>query len=394
MTVTISDRYRHRRRSWRISVALAMLVSTASFARADAPDEERPATQTAPASCCLVPGGAAALIAANAAPTTAPTTTPPRPTDANTEGMAWIPGGEFTMGTDSPGAPVEERPAHRVKVDGFWMDRTDVTNAEFRRFVEATGYVTTAERKPDWEELKKQVPPGTPKPADELLVPGSLVFVSPKHPVSLHNPAAWWAWTPGANWRQPEGPGSNLEGRDDHPVVHVSWEDAQAYATWAGKRLPTEVEWEYAARGGLEGKRYFWGDEKLSSEKPQCNIWEGQFPISNTARDGYVRTSPVKTFPPNGYGLYDMAGNVWQWCADEFREDAHLRRARPEMQAQPARPATPLMRVIRGGSFLCNDSYCSSYRITARRGVTPDTGSSHIGFRCVISGSESDAPSK
>ena len=184
-----------------------------------------------------------------------------RPSAAAPPGMAWIPGGEFTMGTDDPEAAPAEQPAHRVRVDGFWMDVTEVTNAQFRRFVEATGYVTTAERPVDWEQLRKELPPGTPKPPDDRLVPGSLVFSPPGRPVSLDDLTAWWRWVPGASWRHPEGPGSSIEGRDDHPVVHVSWDDAVAYARWAGKRLPTEAEWELAARGGLEGKKYAWGDE-------------------------------------------------------------------------------------------------------------------------------------
>jgi formylglycine-generating enzyme required for sulfatase activity len=307
-------------------------------------------------------------------------------------GMVWVPGGEFTMGTDAePGWP-EERPAHRVRVDGFWMDATDVTNAQLRTFALATGYVTTAEKPVDAEEILRQSPPGTPRPPAEKLLPGSLVFRPTDGPVKdCHDVSQWWHWTPGANWRHPEGPGSDLDGKDDHPVVHVSWHDAVAYAQWAGKRLPTEAEWEFAARGGLEGKTYAWGDEPFSEERPQCNCWQGEFPWKNTAKDGYERTSPVKAFPPNGYGLYDMGGNVWQWCADWYDRDLYRKRAGkhvidnphgPDQSYDPGQPYAPL-RCQKGGSFLCHPSYCWRYRPGARQGCSPDTGMSHVGFRCV-----------
>src|SRR6516225_2183900 len=305
------------------------------------------------------------------------------PPQAAPPGMVWIPGGEFTMGTDSEPGWVDEKPAHRVRVDGFWMDQTDVTNAQFREFVEATGYVTTAEKPPDAEEILRQMPPGTPAPPKEKLVPGALVFTPTKGPVDLRDYSQWWTWTPGANWRQPEGPGRSINGKDDHPVVQVSWFDATAYAKWAGKRLPTEAEWEFAARGGLEGKRYSWGDEFRPKGKYMANTWQGLFPVTNTAEDGFVGTSPVKSFPPNGYGLYDMAGNVWQWCSDWYRVDAFTELASknvcsdsggPSESWDPADPYTP-KRVVKGGSFLCNPSYCESYRPSARRGTPPDTGS-------------------
>jgi sulfatase modifying factor 1 len=311
-------------------------------------------------------------------------------------GMVWIPGTEFIMGTDDVSSFPNERPAHKVQVEGLWMDDHDVTNTEFAKFVEATGYVTTAERKPDWEELKKELPPGTPKPDDSVLVAGSLVFTPTTQPVPLNDLSAWWRWIPGASWRHPEGPGSNIVGRENHPVVQVSWDDATAYAKWAGKRLPTEAEWEFAARGGLEGKRYSWGDEFRPGGKYMANTWQGLFPVSNSAEDGFVGTSPVKSFPPNGYGLYDMAGNVWQWCSDWYRVDAFTELASknvcrdtggPNESWDPADPNAP-KRVVKGGSFLCNPSYCESYRPSARRGTPPDTGSSHTGFRCVISGTE------
>jgi formylglycine-generating enzyme len=311
-------------------------------------------------------------------------------------GMVWIPGGEFTMGTDSDLGKPDEKPAHRVCVDGFWMDETDVSNAEFGRFVEATGYVTTAEKPVDADEILRQSPPGTPRPPKENLAPGSLVFVGTSGPVPLESPDAhrrWWKWTPGANWRHPQGPASGIDGMDDHPVVQVSWFDAMAYAEWAGKRLPTEAEWEFAARGGLDAKPYVWGNDRPTDTNIHANIWQGDFPYRNTAADGYERTSPVRAFPPNGFGLYDMAGNVWQWCSDWYQIDLYRQRADKAVSINPAGPAksfdprqpyTPL-RAQKGGSFLCCDSYCTRYRPAARHGCSPDTGMSHIGFRCVES---------
>jgi formylglycine-generating enzyme required for sulfatase activity len=267
-----------------------------------------------------------------------------------------------------------------------------VTNAQFRAFVEATGYKTTAEKVPTVEDVMKYAVPGSPLPKAADLVAGSIVFTPPSKPVELDNISQWWKWTPGADWRHPEGPGSSIEGKDDHPVVHVSWFDAAAYAKWAGKRLPTEAEWEFAARGGLEGKEFVWGDEPFSDAKPQCNVFQGHFPDTNTMKDGYARTSPVKAFPPNGFGLYDMAGNVWQWCNDWFLPDAYARRAGQGVVVNPAGPdfsfdprVRPPERVHRGGSFLCCVGYCFNYRPSARMGCTPDSGMSHLGFRCVQS---------
>jgi formylglycine-generating enzyme required for sulfatase activity len=298
------------------------------------------------------------------------------------------------MGSTDPLARPDEAPKHRVRVDGFWMDATEVTNAQFRSFVEATGYKTVAERPVDWEELKKQVAPGTPKPPDEMLQPGSLVFTPPDHPVDLRDNAQWWQWTTGANWRHPEGPSSTLDRRDSYPVVHVAFEDAVAYCKWAGKRLPTEAEWEFAARGGLEGKINVWGDEPIDPKR--ANTWQGHFPDQNTVEDGFARAAPVKSFPPNGYGLYDMAGNVWEWCSDLYRPDTYARRVLetgkdgvavnptgPTTSLDPRNPNSPESRVHRGGSFLCNDSYCASYRPSARMACPPDTGMQHLGFRCV-----------
>src|SRR5262245_43615033 len=234
-----------------------------------------------------------------------------KPSGTPPPGMVWVPGGEFTMGTDAEIGWPDEKPAHRVRVTGFWIDVTEVTNTQFRDFVQATGYVTTAEKPPSLEEIMRQVPPGTSPPPKEKLVPGSLVFKPSTGPIDTRDFSQWWHWTEGANWRHPEGPASNIAGKDVHPVVHVSWDDAVAYAKWAGKRLPTEAEWEFAARGGLDGKTYTWGEEKPGTGgKWQANIWQGEFPFKNTAADGFERTAPVKSFSPNGYGLYDMAGNV------------------------------------------------------------------------------------
>ncbi len=335
----------------------------------------------------------ALLFVGLAAPILAADTAPP--------GMKWIPGGTFVMGTDDTNSMANERPAHQVKVDGMWIDEHDVTNAEFAKFVQATHYDTPAERAIDWEELKKQVPAGTPKPNDAMLQPGSLVYTPPDHPVDLTNMGNWWTWTSGASWRHPQGPDSSIDTRQDFPVVQVSWDDAIAYAKWAGKRLPTEAEWEYAARGGAKANtRYYWGDEFKPGGKFMCNTFTGEFPYKNTAEDGFVGLAPVKSFPPNGYGLYDMAGNVWQWTSDFYRADAYALTAADQAKSGAAccvNPTGPtecfnptrsvpnaVERVTKGGSFLCNASYCESYRPTARRGTPPDTGTEHIGFRCVM----------
>ncbi|TWT89815.1 Serine/threonine-protein kinase pkn1 [Pseudobythopirellula maris] len=307
------------------------------------------------------------------------------------EGMVWIEGGEFTFGTDDPKSFPNERPTHRVRLNGYWIDKTPVTNAQFAKFAEETGYQTTAERAVDWEELKKQLPPGTPKPDDSLLQPGSLVFTPPEGAVPLNNMAAWWTWTTGATWRTPEGPGSSIENRMDHPVVQVSWDDAAAYAKWAGKRLPTEAQWEYASRGGSEGTRFYWGDEFRPEGRYMINTFTGKFPYNNTEEDGFAAVAPVDAFPPNGYGLYDMAGNTWEWTADLYRFDRHTRLAKQGVVSNPTSPDRTfdptdprcVRRVIKGGSYLCHVDYCESYRPTARRGTPTDTGSTHVGFRCV-----------
>ncbi len=298
------------------------------------------------------------------------------------------------MGTNDPNSMENERPAHPVQVKGFWMDVHDVTNGEFARFVAATGYVTTAEKPVEWEDMEKQLPPGTPEPPPEVLRPGSLVFTPPDHPVDLNNLGAWWTWTPGASWRHPQGPGSTVKDKTNYPVVQVSWEDAVAYAKWAGKRLPTEAEWEFAARGGLEGKRYAWGDEFEPGGKYLANVFTGEFPYKNTAEDGFALLAPVKSFPPSQYGLYEITGNVWQWTADLYRADMHVQAAQHpgccmviNSSYDPTRDVPGAVEyVVKGGSYLCNAAYCESYRPSARRGTPPDTASEHVGFRCVEDG--------
>lgn len=316
--------------------------------------------------------------------------------EANTkvshEGMVKIPAQSFLMGANDKEGRVDEFPQHKVQLSEFWIDATEVTNAQFKKFVDATGYITTAEKKPDWEILKKQLPPGTPKPSDEVLVAASLVFVKQPLGTGLDNPSAWWTWKPGASWKHPQGPGSDIKGKDNYPVVQVSWDDAQAYCKWAGKQLPTEAQWECAARGGLKS-RYTWGEEEIENGKPKANTWQGIFPSSNTNWDHFEGLAPVKSFAPNGAGLYDMAGNVWEWCADWYREDTYAKRLKnsnapiinptgPQDSYDPQEPNAP-KRVVRGGSFLCNASYCKGYRVTARMKTSPDTGLEHTGFRCV-----------
>ena len=317
-------------------------------------------------------------------------------------GMVWVPGGEFMMGSDTQQAQRNERPAHKVRVGGFWMDRTHVTNAQFREFVKATGYRTTAERPPDWESLRVQLPPGTPRPPASAMVAGAMVFVGTEAKVDYNDVSQWWHYVPGANWKAPTGPGSSIEGKDDHPVVQVSFDDVQAYAKWAGKRPPTEAAWEFAARGGLEQATYAWGEEFEPAGKPMANIWDvprqGNFPVVNPQAGGAVGTTPVGTFPPNGYGLVDMTGNAWQWTADWYRSDYFALQAQRAGAAPVVSPTGPVdsydpddrlappaapRRVTRGGSFLCNVDYCLSYRPSARRGNDPSNPMSHIGFRLV-----------
>jgi formylglycine-generating enzyme required for sulfatase activity len=295
--------------------------------------------------------------------------------------MVWIDGGSFLMGSED--FYPEERPVHRVEVDGFWIDRHQVTVAEFRRFVKATDHVTVAERPLD--------PAIYPDADPSLLVPGALVFHKTARPVDLNDYRNWWSYVPGASWRHPEGPDSTLNGRERHPVTQIAYEDAEAYADWAGKELPTEAEWEFAARGGLEGTAFTWGDEQSPKGKAMANTWQGEFPWENQLLDGYERTSPVEQFPPNGYGLYDMAGNVWEWTTDFFTpthgevEHACCAPRNPrvdEMHPSLADESIP-RRVTKGGSHLCAPNYCLRYRPAARQGEAVDTSTGHIGFRCI-----------
>lgn len=301
--------------------------------------------------------------------------------------MAWVPGGSFLMGSDRHDP--EEAPARRVSVAGFWMDRCAVTNADFRRFVEDTGHVTLAERAPD--------PADHPGADPARLVPASAVFAPPARRVPLTDPYRWWALVPGASWRHPRGPGSSLAGLDDHPVVHVAWEDALAYATWAGKELPGEAEWERAARGGLEGAEYAWGDELTPGGRHMANVWQGEFPVRDLGLDGYRGTAPVGSFPPNGYGLFEMTGNVWEWTADWWSPAGRLRGeahaccapadppgAARDRSVDPGDPARVPRKVMKGGSHLCAPNYCRRYRPAARLPQPVDTATSHLGFRCIV----------
>jgi len=306
------------------------------------------------------------------------------------KGMVWVPGGTFRMGSDLPDYP-EEGPPHSVSVDGFFVDETPVTVAQFRRFVKATGYVTVAQR--------PMAPEDYPGLDPSLLVPGSLVFTPTRGPVDLTVWQTWWRFVPGADWAHPAGPRSGIEGRELHPVTHVCWEDVSAYAAWAGKALPTEAEWEYAARGGLDGALYAWGDQFTPLGKRMANYWLGEFPWQNTKPLAEQRTTAVRSFPPNGYGLYDVAGNVWEWTADYHRAD-HAGTATHSCCAPPANPrvedaagsydahepggAHVPRRVIKGGSHLCAENYCQRYRPAARQAQQVETGMSHIGFRCVV----------
>ncbi|WP_248282162.1 formylglycine-generating enzyme family protein [Mucilaginibacter robiniae] len=307
------------------------------------------------------------------------------------EGMVWIPEGTFSMGADNQQASADEYPKHKVTVNGFWMDVNEVTNAEFAAFVKATGYITTAEKKPDWTELQKQLPPGTPKPNESLLVPASLVFSPPSEPVNLDDYSQWWKWQQGANWKHPQGLQSNLKGKANYPVVQISVYDALAYCKWAGKRLPTEAEWEWAARGGLENNVYPWGNEPANSGNIKGNFWQGHFPDHNTTADKYYNTAPVKSFTSNGYGLYDVAGNVWEWCADLYHYQYYSQVNTPTGVKNPTGPTKSFdpqepyaqKHVVRGGSFLCNDSYCSGYRVSRRMKEADDSSSENLGFRCV-----------
>jgi formylglycine-generating enzyme len=306
--------------------------------------------------------------------------------EAPHSGMVWIPGGTFSMGSEDHYP--EEAPTHKVSVDGFWMDQHTVTNAEFSRFVKKTRYVTSAERRPD--------PADYPGAKEDLLVAASVVFQQPAQRVAM-DPYNWWTYVPEADWRQPQGPGSSVKRRPDHPVVHVAWEDVEAYADWAGKEVATEAEWEFAARGGLEGATYAWGEELTPDGHWMANTWQGEFPIRNTGEDGHTGTAPVGSYPPNGYGLVDMIGNVWEWTSDwyaGYAPPAHAccsienpRGGQREGSHDPAQSGTQIPRkVMKGGSHLCAPNYCQRYRPAARMAQPIDTSTSHLGFRLVSRG--------
>jgi formylglycine-generating enzyme required for sulfatase activity len=345
-----------------------------------------------------VNAGSPAAIA-SFGPTIPNKSVPPVPAPA---GMVWIPGGEFSMGAADPpdmndvgmNATKDSRPIHRVYVDGFFMDKNDVINAQFAKFVKATGYVTVAERKPRAEDF-----PGAPP---ENLVAGSVVFSPPNHPVQLNDHFQWWTYVAGANWRHPTGPKSSIVGKDNYPVVQVAYEDAVAYAKWAGKRLPTESEWEFAARGGLAGKPFVWGETFRPNGKWMANTHQGHFPDHDTGADGHVGIAPIAQYSPNGYGLYDMAGNVWQWTSDWYRPDYYQQLAAggvarnpqgPAKSYDPDEPSEP-KKVHRGGSFLCTDQYCSRYIVGTRGKGEVSTGTNHLGFRCVQDAKTAPTPNK
>ena len=364
--------------AWRWVVGLALTASTAGAAFVLTRKEPPAPAPSTPRPAGFLP------TKPNSAPASAPAP----------DGMVWIPGGEFSMGSEDPTTdsvcgghdPMPDaRPIHRVYLDGFWMDRTEVTNGQWERFVKATGYITIAERAPTQEEFPTAPP--------ENLVAGSTVFTPTQGPVPLTDMFQWWRYQTGANWRHPEGPGTDLKGREHYPVVQIAYADAVAYASWAGKRLPTEAEFEFAARGGLSGKTYVWGDELKPGGKWMANIYEGKFPAHDTGEDGFAGLAPVAQFPPNGYGLVDMAGNVWEWCSDWYRPDYYARLAAGGVARNPQGPEAPWdpnepaekKRVHKGGSFLCTDQYCTRYMPGTRGKGEETTGANHLGFRCVRS---------
>lgn len=309
------------------------------------------------------------------------------------DGMVWIPGGSFHIGDPQNLYTSSEKKEAVVEVDGFWMDEHEVTNAQFKKFVEATGYKTIAERPIVWEELKSQLPPDTPKPHDSILQPGSLVFTPPPYKVSLDDYSQWWSFVRGANWLHPTGPDSTIEGKDNYPVVQIAFEDAMAYAKWAGKRLPTEAEYEFAAQNGMDGKPFAWGDELTPSGDYLANYFQGNFPYDDKGQDGFVGLAPIKSYPANNYGLYDIIGNVWEWTTDFYRPDTYMIYLKgasslcknptgPESSYDPLDPYGT-KKVVKGGSFLCSNQYCSNYRPDGRMATSTDSGQNHLGFRCV-----------
>ncbi len=303
------------------------------------------------------------------------------------DGMVLIPSGTLFMGGNNEQAEADEFPNRMLEIPAFYLDKYEVSNRDFAQFVKATGYLTIAEQDIDWYEMKKSLPPETSKPPEEILKAGSLVFSKTQTPVNLNRSDQWWTWTIGANWKNPYGPGSSIDSLMDHPVVHIAWDDAVAYAEWLGKRLPSEAEWEWAARGGKERKIYPWGNDDINNDPSLANFWQGIFPFKNTLKDGYEKTAPVGKFPANDYGLFDMAGNVWEWCSDLYHHEAYSRAINilgPSESFDPLEPEAT-KRVMRGGSFLCNDDYCSGYRNARRMKSTMDSGFSHTGFRCAKS---------
>ena len=307
------------------------------------------------------------------------------------EGMVWISSGVYEMGAleEDKFARKDEQPKHTVMVDGFWMDVTEVTNKQYQQFVNKTGYITVAERKLDWQEIEKELPINTAKPNDSILNPGSLSFCCKHDQVTnLEDNTQWWIWKLGASWKHPQGKGSHITNKQNEPVVHIAYEDAQAYCNWIGRRLPTEAEWEYAARGGLMNKIFPWGnDDKLLLTN--ANTWQGTFPTNNTKKDGYEKLAPVKSYPPNNYDLYDMSGNVWEWTQDWYSYNHYELLSKSNLNKNPLGPDKPNNphtneKTIRGGSFLCHKSYCASYRVSARMAANSDTGLEHLGFRTVL----------
>ena len=357
-----------------VALAGALVILASCGGAAPVPSEPHVGHQTPAPVVTTQDASTAVHINTGSAPSPAP------------DGMVWIPGGTFWMGCEGCGMP-DALPAHVVEVDGFWMDRVPITNAAFETFVKATGYVTVAER-----PLNPKDFPGVPK---DMLVPGSAVFTATSRPVPLDNPLRWWRYTPGANWKHPEGPGSDTRDRADHPVVHIAFEDASAYAKWAGKRLPTEAEFEFAARGGLDRNLYPWGNELRPGNAAAANIWQGTFPAQDRGEDGYRGTSPVTAFPPNKFGLRDMGGNVWHWCADWYRADYFAALAKaggvarnpqgPDDSFDPQEPGAA-KRVLKGGSYLCTDQYCARYLVGSRGKSEVSSGASNLGFRLVRSG--------